>query len=67
LKNWQITWAPAVFLHLQAQTQLRVSENLRPLAYIYIYKYIWNILLQNEINIFPGFFYIDFIKHIILD
>ena len=37
LKNWQITVVPAVFLHVDTQTQLMASENLSPLAYIYIY------------------------------
>ena len=50
---WKIGKLPRrqlFFLHLQAQTQLRVSENLRPLAYIYIYIYdgiSWIVKIMN--------------------
>ena len=30
-------------------------------------NFAWSILLQNGISVFPGFFYTDFIGHIILD
>ena len=44
---WKIGKLPRrqlFFLHLQAQTQLRVSENLRPLAYIYTHTYTYTYI-----------------------